>query len=355
VWETLRWFVGARSTDGILWTLPATAPYDHFDTLIAEGEAVIFEDDFETDKGWTVGSPTDTATAGIWLRADPVESAVSPEDDHTPAGTLCYVTGGPQEDIDGGLTTVSSPLIDLASWADPRVDFWLYFRRDGLAQAVDQLRVEVSNDGGAQWTTMEVIRKVDGVSEAAWVHHSYRVADWLTPTATCRIRFRAGDSNLATAVKALLDDFRVTEELCACSIGNYCTSAPNSHGTAATMGSNGSASVSQNALTLTVAGGVPGSSGLFFYGAGQAQAPLADGTLCVGGGGLGILRLAPPIVLDAAGAGSRFVDLSAPPAAGGPGAILAGSTWNFQFWYRDPAGGPHGSNLSDGLEVTFCQ
>ena len=35
------------------------------------------------------------------------------------------------------------------------------------------------------------------------------------------------------------------------------------------------------------------------------------------------------------------------------GTIVAGSTWNFQAWYRDPAAGGAFYNLSDGLEVSF--
>lgn len=42
------------------------------------------------------------------------------------------------------------------------------------------------------------------------------------------------------------------------------------------------------------------------------------------------------------------------PFNSGPFAMNPFSTWNFQFWYRDGAGGPFGFNLSDGLEVTFC-
>ena len=38
----------------------------------------------------------------------------------------------------------------------------------------------------------------------------------------------------------------------------------------------------------------------------------------------------------------------------GGGEILPGSTWNTQFWYRDPAFGGAGFNLSDGLGVTFA-
>ena len=52
------------------------------------------------------------------------------------------------------------------------------------------------------------------------------------------------------------------------------------------------------------------------------------------------------------GQASYAVDNTNPPQPSGQ--ITAGSTWNFQFWYRDPAAGGADFNLSDGLEVTFC-
>jgi hypothetical protein len=37
------------------------------------------------------------------------------------------------------------------------------------------------------------------------------------------------------------------------------------------------------------------------------------------------------------------------------GALVPGSTWNFQFWYRDSKGPlQSGFNLSDALTATFC-
>jgi hypothetical protein len=45
------------------------------------------------------------------------------------------------------------------------------------------------------------------------------------------------------------------------------------------------------------------------------------------------------------------IDLANPPSASGT--ITAGSTWNFQAWYRDPVAGGSNYDLSNGLSVTF--
>ncbi|MEZ6003464.1 MAG: hypothetical protein R3F17_12720 [Planctomycetota bacterium] len=50
--------------------------------------------------------------------------------------------------------------------------------------------------------------------------------------------------------------------------------------------------------------------------------------------------------------GSGFDVPATVPIAGSP-AILTGSTWYFQLWYRDTPAGPGSANLSNGLAVTF--
>ena len=133
---------------------------------------------------------------------------------------------------------------------------------------------------------------------------------------------------------------------------SYCIAAPNSAGSGAMIGSSGTTSVSANDLTLEVAGAPGQAFGLFYYGASAVQAPFGDGWKCVGAGGAGIFRL-PVLKTAASGAASWKLDLNAPPSPAGT--ITAGSTWHFQFWYRD-VGGPLGSgfNLSDALTATFC-
>lgn len=131
---------------------------------------------------------------------------------------------------------------------------------------------------------------------------------------------------------------------------SYCSTAPNSLGPGAVIGASGSTSVGVNDFTLTGTGAAANQFGLYFYGPDTARAPFGDGFLCVAGG---FFRLGPPVRADDTGASSRAVDFSAPPANGGPGAITAGSHWNFQLWYRDPAANGAGFNLSDGLAVEF--
>lgn len=141
----------------------------------------------------------------------------------------------------------------------------------------------------------------------------------------------------------------------ACLATSYCESTPNSAGAGAMISHTGSMSVAANDLLLLSSGAPAHAFGTFFYGAQGTQVPFGDGYLCVAPGALGVFRLLPIQVADGAGSTQRHLDLSQPPAGGGPGLIQIGSTWHFQHWYRDVQGpGGTGFNLTDGLSVTFC-
>jgi len=129
---------------------------------------------------------------------------------------------------------------------------------------------------------------------------------------------------------------------------SYCLTAPNSVGSGALIGWTGSASYSSNDLTLNATGSSTSMPGLFYFGDQQLQTPFGDGVRCVGGN---VFRL-PVVFTDAGGQASYSLDLGNPllPTS----VIQSGATWEFQFWYRDPAFGGAGFNFSDALEVTFC-
>lgn len=129
---------------------------------------------------------------------------------------------------------------------------------------------------------------------------------------------------------------------------SYCLANANSAGTTANISSTGTTSICANDFTLTVDGVLPDKVGLFFYGANQVQVPFGEGFRCVGGA---IFRLNPPSLADASGSNQRVIDYPNPPQPAGE--LLAGSTWNFQYWYRDAAAAGL-FNLSNGLEASFC-
>ncbi|HVS18899.1 MAG TPA: PQQ-binding-like beta-propeller repeat protein [Planctomycetota bacterium] len=152
-------------------------------------------------------------------------------------------------------------------------------------------------------------------------------------------------------------DFGVPDQLWAvdvhgsapvCGAQNYCVAAPNSAGAGASISHSGSTSVAADDLVLHVAGAVPAQIGLYYYGSSTAQVPFGNGWRCVGGQ---ITRL-PAVQIDANGQAGYAVDLAS-PISGAP-AIASGSTWHFQFWFRDTPAGGAGFNLSDGLSPDFC-
>ncbi|TDJ69502.1 MAG: hypothetical protein E2O39_11470 [Planctomycetota bacterium] len=155
--------------------------------------------------------------------------------------------------------------------------------------------------------------------------------------------------DIASGTSADVNGNGIPDE-CECVGTAFCSSTPNSTGVPATIDSRGDCTVAANAFVLE-ASNVPDQPGLFFYGAGQlgggAGVPFFNGRQCVGGAQ--VFRL--PVVMATAGTATYTVDFGNPPNPAGT--ITAGSTWNFQYWFRDPAGGGQFVDLSDGLELTF--
>lgn len=124
----------------------------------------------------------------------------------------------------------------------------------------------------------------------------------------------------------------------------YCQSTPNSTGAAARIEAHGDPSVSACTLVLRAAP-VPDQPGLFYFGPNAIELPFGNGFRCVGGG---VFRL--PVASASNNVLEHALDLASPPAD----LIAPGSLWRFQAWFRDPAAGGAGFDLSDGLVLEFC-
>lgn len=124
---------------------------------------------------------------------------------------------------------------------------------------------------------------------------------------------------------------------------NDCSTSPNSVGPGATMSWSGSTVRSQNNFTIVASGLPPGAANIFFYGPTTTFTVFGNGFRCIGN----------PITRLPVGNASIFGDSAVPVNLVGT-QIDAGETWYFQNWYRNPAGGGAGFNLSDALRVPFC-
>ncbi len=358
----LRYYVSADSSLGGTWSFPGGGAF--VNATVGFSLTTVASDDMESNTGWVSGAAGDSATTGIWERVNPIGTDAQPEDDHSNPGTNCWVTGQGtnggsvgENDVDGGHTTLLSPLYDATGLNAPKISYWRWYSNASNGTVDDEFLVEVTNDG-SNWVEVERLSPDDPETTGGWFEHSFLIADFVLPTNSVRLRFIAEDNGSGSIVEAAIDDLTITDVECGpCSgvlVSNYCSTSPNSVGGGAVISHSGSTSIAANDFVLHVDAGVPSVPGLVFYGATQASTPLGNGTLCISSSGSGTFRLNPAIFSNAFGESTRALDLTAFPANAGPGKISAGETWNFQFWYRDAAAGGAGFNLSDALSAPFC-
>ncbi|TDJ65793.1 MAG: hypothetical protein E2O39_17490 [Planctomycetota bacterium] len=126
---------------------------------------------------------------------------------------------------------------------------------------------------------------------------------------------------------------------------NYCASTSTSLGGPSVISATGSPSIAANDLVLS-ANFLPAQPGIFIAGPSMAQIPLFNGFLCVAPQGL--QRFA-TVNNPAGGVITEAVDYGS-SAAGGLN-VVAGSSYFYQRWNRDPAAGGGFANFSDALEI----
>lgn len=202
-----EYYFTAQGSAGTTVRSPATAPAAVYTMLMGALE-VVFADDFETDQGWTV---TNTSLmTGAWERGVPVGGGVrgDPATDYDGSGA-CFVTGNApgDADVDGGPTRLISPTFDLSDGRYYQLSYARWFYNDD--HDVDRLTVEVSTDGGANWTLLESVEHTVG-----WVEQTIGLNDFVTPTAQVKIRFGAVDNPSNSITEAAIDAFALRAPAC---------------------------------------------------------------------------------------------------------------------------------------------
>src|SRR5213596_1436964 len=179
------------------------------------GVSLVFSDDFETDHGWTRNpNGTDTATTGLWERGDP--QAVSYNGPKqlgtTVSGVNALVTGrlagssAGTHDIDGGVTSIRSPVIALPSTGDLTLSFSYYFAHASNSSSADFLRVRIV---GSTTTTVFEQRGAATDRDAVWGTASVSLNSFAGQIIS--ILIEAADAGSPSLVEAAIDDVTITQ------------------------------------------------------------------------------------------------------------------------------------------------
>ena len=209
--DRVRYYVSASTDEPVAraFSFPLRGQAEPLSARVQTGETVVFSDDFQTNQGWTVANTG--VSAGAWVRGTPI-----PEGGHGAAigdadgSGQAYVTGNAENvDLDGGPTRLTSPTLDLSGAPDAVVTYsrWLM----SIQGTTDSLVTEISGNNGTNWTQVESV----GPSSGGWRSFSFRVADFVTPTAQVKVRFSVSDANNNSATEAGIDAFSVVSPQCA--------------------------------------------------------------------------------------------------------------------------------------------
>ena len=188
---------------------------------------VLAQYDFEENLDWTIGSIDDNASAGIWELAIPVATSYNgnqaqPGIDHSENGEKCFITGAATspgsvgfDDVDGGKTTLLSPVFDFSDETEVLVSYWRWYTNNvGDNPGTDRWRVEVTSNNGASWEILEDTSQ----SENNWVQKTFLLSNYnIDFTDQVQFRFIAEDINNigdtgsgGSIVEAAIDDFTVS-------------------------------------------------------------------------------------------------------------------------------------------------
>jgi hypothetical protein len=212
--SAVQYYFQASSTGGTVITSPSNAPTQVLSAISEVSSAMVLADDFD-------GNTTTFTTAGNlgpskggWMRIAPSTSNTCNGPNNLGGSYKSYVTGALTSgcnDMDGGFTELLSPVFDAQGAETLMLGITTFLSNNtGANPGEDPLTIQVSNDGGISWLTVDAIYQSHN-----WTNRSYRLETLITPSALMRIKVRAEDLGAGDSqVKAAVDNFAVEAVVC---------------------------------------------------------------------------------------------------------------------------------------------
>src|SRR6185295_17196718 len=156
---------------------------------------VVFNDDFESARGWTLTGGANSATSGLWQRGDPeptTNASMPLQLGSCQGSTNCLITGlaagtgNGANDVDNGQTSIQSPPIALPAGRQITLSFGFYLAHNDQATAQDLFRVRVVGENGVVQTVWARAGTARNVA-AVWTNRIANLDAWAGQTIQLRI------------------------------------------------------------------------------------------------------------------------------------------------------------------------
>lgn len=215
-YEFANWSDGGAATHEIV-----TPSDDTTYTALFQPAAttIVFGDDFEQVRGWTLTGGGNSATTGIWQRGDPQPTSaegvsLQPNVCAGPSAN-CFITGlnagtvAWSQDVDGGQTSVQSPPIALPAGGNLTLSYAYFLAHLSNATSADYFRVRVVAANGVI-TTISARGATPDNFAGVWRTKSASLNAWAGQT--IQLRFDAVDAASASLVEAGFDNVVITRQ-----------------------------------------------------------------------------------------------------------------------------------------------
>jgi hypothetical protein len=210
-----EYFISVASVSGNEMTFPLGAPIEVLTSNVITNEEVVFEDDGETNLGWTVSG---SATDGQWNRGVPVGGGLrgDPPTDADGSGS-CWLTDNVvgNSDVDGGDTILTSPI-----WNIPG-DGWSlsyarwYSNNFGGSPGQDVFTVQWSEVGTSLWNELEIVGPTGAGTTGGWFDVSFALDEvGLSGINAFQMRVIADDAGDGSVIEAGLDAISLARHTC---------------------------------------------------------------------------------------------------------------------------------------------